>query len=62
MTNVSDRRSILFKFSPGYSCWGDPANLDNVRALADTEIQHTVLKPPGVGGRQGCVELLRIAI
>ena len=47
------RRSILFKYSPGYSTWGDPAFADEIRPLVpqgyDTAL--ALLQPPGVGGR-----------
>ena len=52
-TNERVRRSILFKYIPGYSTWGDPAFADAIRPLVpkgnDTAL--ALLQPPGVGGR-----------
>ena len=45
------RRSILYKYSPGYSTWGNPEALAPARELASTELQRQLLRPPGVGGR-----------
>ena len=46
------RRSILYKYSPGYSTWGNPEALAPARELASTELQRQLLRPPGVGGRE----------
>ena len=42
------RRSILYKYSPGYSTWGNPEALAPARELASTEPQRQLLRPPGV--------------
>lgn len=46
------RRSLLYKYSPGYSTWGRPEQLDSIRALATTDLQHAILRPPYVGQRE----------
>ena len=45
------RRSLLYKYSPGYSTWGNPENLEPIRALATTQVQQDLLRPPYVGRR-----------
>ena len=45
------RRSLLYKYSPGYSTWGDPQNLKRYEAMATSPIQRDLLRPPGVGKR-----------
>lgn len=46
------RRSLLYKYSPGYSTWGKPEGLDAVRNLATSDVQRDLLRPPYVGGRE----------
>ena len=50
---VSDRRrrSLLYKYSPGYSTWGDATKLQQYEALATTPLQRDLLRPPFVGNR-----------
>jgi hypothetical protein len=43
------RRSLLYKYSPGHSTWADPANLKQYEALATTDVQRDLLRPPSVG-------------
>ena len=50
-TSSNRRRSLLYKYSPGYSTWGRPENLDPLRALATTDLQRDLLRPPYVGSR-----------
>jgi ectoine hydroxylase-related dioxygenase (phytanoyl-CoA dioxygenase family) len=46
------RRSLLYKYSPGYSTWGNPQNLERLLPLATTDVQRSLLRPPGVGTRE----------
>ena len=50
-----ERRSLLYKFSPGHSSWSstyyDTADYPNA-----TEQQKRMLAPPSVGGRPDTVE------
>ncbi|MBI4551658.1 MAG: phytanoyl-CoA dioxygenase family protein [Candidatus Latescibacteria bacterium] len=45
------RRSLLYKYSPGHSTWADAESLAPYRALATTDLQRDLLRPPCVGGR-----------
>ena len=49
-TSNNKRRSLLYKYSPGYSTWGDPAQLERSRELAQNDLQRALLRPPFVGG------------
>lgn len=50
-TSEHRRRSLLYKYSPGYSTWGDPERLARFRDLATNDLQRALLRPPGVGRR-----------
>ena len=50
-TSKQRRRSLLYKYSPGYSTWGPPENLQPLRDLARTDLQRDLLRPPYVGQR-----------
>ncbi|MCZ6634684.1 MAG: phytanoyl-CoA dioxygenase family protein [bacterium] len=51
-----ERRSLLFKFSPGHSSWSQNYyNLDEFEGL--TEQQKRILAPPSVGNRPDSVQL-----
>jgi|TARA_B100000809_G_scaffold248723_1_gene279122 hypothetical protein len=45
------RRSLLYKYSPGYSTWGRPEGLEPLREKATTDLQRDLLRPPYVGQR-----------
>jgi hypothetical protein len=45
------RRSVLYKYSPGHSTWGDPENLKPYREMAATDLQRDLLRGPSVGRR-----------
>jgi len=45
------RRSILYKYSPGYSSWAQPDSLKKYEALATSDVQRDLLRPPYVGQR-----------
>ena len=45
------RRSLLYKYSPGYSTWGQPKNLDKYLDLAQNDLQRDLLRHPYVGSR-----------
>ena len=45
------RRSLLYKYSPGYSTWGQPENLDKYLDLAQSDLQRDLLRHPYVGSR-----------
>lgn len=45
------RRSLLYKYSPGYSTWGPATIAENLVKHATTEFQKSLLRPPFVGGR-----------
>ena len=45
------RRSLLYKYSPGYSTWGQPENLDKYLDLAQNDLQRDLLRHPYVGSR-----------
>ncbi|NKB69426.1 MAG: hypothetical protein GKR89_20335 [Candidatus Latescibacteria bacterium] len=50
-TSANRRRSLLYKFSPGYSTWGPPENLEPLRQMASSDLQRDLLRPPYVGKR-----------
>ena len=50
-TSDNKRRSLLYKYSPGYSTWGDPGKLERSRELAHDDLQRALLRPPYVGER-----------
>ena len=50
-TAANRRRSLLFKYSPGYSCWGAAEALEPYRLLARNDLQRDLLRPPYVGQR-----------
>jgi ectoine hydroxylase-related dioxygenase (phytanoyl-CoA dioxygenase family) len=45
------RRSLLYKYSPGYSSWSKADQLDQYLELAQTDLQRDLLRPPYVGSR-----------
>jgi ectoine hydroxylase-related dioxygenase (phytanoyl-CoA dioxygenase family) len=45
------RRSLLYKYSPGYSTWGDYEGMRRFRDLARNDLQRDLLRPPHVGKR-----------
>ena len=45
------RRSLLYKYSPGYSTCGKAENLDQFQELAQNDLQRDLLRPPYVGSR-----------
>ena len=47
--SAAPRRTLLYKYSPGYSCWMPDAQLAPLRALASAELQRQILRPPSVG-------------
>jgi len=50
-TSDQRRRSLLYKYSPGYSAWASADVLDDARALAADDVQRDLLRPPSVGRR-----------
>ena len=50
-TSDQRRRSLLYKYSPGYSAWASADGLDDARALATDDVQRDLLRPPSVGRR-----------
>lgn len=46
------RRSLLYKYSPGYSAWIDAESLARTREMAATDLQRDLLRPPSVGRRK----------
>jgi len=50
-TSTKRRRSLLYKYSPGYSTWANADNLRKYEALATTQLQKDLLRPPYVGNR-----------
>jgi ectoine hydroxylase-related dioxygenase (phytanoyl-CoA dioxygenase family) len=46
------RRSLLYKYSPGYSTWVDASWTRKVEHLAANDLQRALLRPPSVGGRE----------
>ena len=49
-TAENERRSLLYKYSPGHSAWsGNYYNLNDYEEL--TERQKLMLAPPSIGGR-----------
>jgi ectoine hydroxylase-related dioxygenase (phytanoyl-CoA dioxygenase family) len=53
--SAQPRRSLLYKYSPGYSCWMEPAQNAPLLALAATPLQQQLLRPPSVAA-QGAEE------
>ena len=45
------RRSLLYKYSPGYSSWAHPDSLKKYDDLATSDLQRDLLRPPYVGKR-----------
>lgn len=45
------RRALLYKYSPGYSTWADATKLQQYEAMATTQLQRDLLRPPYVGNR-----------
>lgn len=45
------RRALLYKYSPGYSCWAAPDAMQSLLPKATTEMQKALLRVPGVGAR-----------
>ncbi|MEE2657653.1 MAG: phytanoyl-CoA dioxygenase family protein [Candidatus Latescibacterota bacterium] len=45
------RRSLLYKYSPGYSTWANPNDPKKYEAMATTQLQRDLLRPPYVGNR-----------
>lgn len=46
------RRSLLYKYSPGYSAWVDAERMKQLEPLAANDLQRALLRPPSVGGRE----------
>ena len=46
------RRSLLYKYSPGYSAWGNAERMQRYEDLATNDLQRALLRPPYVGGRE----------
>jgi len=46
------RRSLLYKYSPGYSTWGKPNLGDQLLPQAQTDIEKALLREPFVGNRE----------
>jgi hypothetical protein len=51
-TSEQRRRSLLYKYSPGYSAWGDPERMRALEPRAVNDLQRALLRPPGVGRRE----------
>ena len=47
----SRRRSLLYKYSPGYSAWGNADRMKALEPLAMNDLQRALLRPPYVGRR-----------
>lgn len=54
-TATHQRRSILFKYSPGHASWGQGRYDDNLRELMTEEDQKLMLEPPYVAHRKTVV-------
>jgi hypothetical protein len=50
------RRSILFKYSPGHSSWGQGRYDDSLREKMDSEDGKLLLEPPYVSNRKPVIE------
>jgi len=50
-TSSSNRRSLLYKYSPGHSTWAIPENWEKLRALAANDLQRDLLRAPSIEGR-----------
>jgi ectoine hydroxylase-related dioxygenase (phytanoyl-CoA dioxygenase family) len=50
-TSEKRRRSLLYKYSPGYSTWAKAENLDKYLGMAQNDLQRDLLRPPYVGQR-----------
>ena len=46
------RRSLLYKYSPGYSTWGAADTGSHFLDMAQTDIERALLRPPFVGHRE----------
>jgi ectoine hydroxylase-related dioxygenase (phytanoyl-CoA dioxygenase family) len=51
-TSENRRRALLYKYSPGYSAWGNAENLKRYESLAADDLQRALLRPPYVGHRE----------
>jgi ectoine hydroxylase-related dioxygenase (phytanoyl-CoA dioxygenase family) len=45
------RRSLLYKYSPGYSCWRDSGEVTRFADRVSTDLQRALLRPPRVDDR-----------
>jgi hypothetical protein len=52
---IQDRRSLLYKYSPGHSSW-EPNYYDPENYAGITEQQRRIMSPPSVGSRPDSVE------
>ena len=50
-TAPHERRSLLYKYSPGHSCWADYDEMKVLLPLARTAMQKALLRPAYVGNR-----------
>lgn len=50
-TSPNRRRSLFYKYSPGYSCWAAPDAMQTLLPRATSEMQKALLRVPGVGAR-----------
>ena len=46
------RRSLLYKYSPGYSTWADYEGMRKFHDMAQNDLQRDLLRPPHVGKRK----------
>lgn len=46
------RRSLLYKYSPGYSTWADYEGMRKFHDMAQNDLQRDLLRPPHVGSRK----------
>lgn len=46
------RRSLLYKYSPGYSTWADYEGMRKFQDMAQNDLQRDLLRPPHVGNRK----------
>lgn len=51
-TSQNRRRSLLYKYSPGHSTWGNPENMTKLLPHAQNDLHRSLLRPPSVGSRE----------
>ena len=56
-TAAHQRRSLLYKYSPGHSAWAQQGyRISDYASFDLTEQRKRIMQPPSIGGRQPSVQ------